>query len=103
MTEKSGWDAAELPHQLRFESKKGANLCSVSLKRRRNREIGNGKQHSVWFISTGMNRLPRNVLLNFGLEFPKSDLTVYLPSGIFCQMASTPEIQNSDQSATLSK
>ena len=29
-----------------------------------------------------MNGLPQNVLLNFRLEFPKSDLTIYLPSGI---------------------
>ena len=36
-----------------------------------------------------MNGLPQNVLLNFRLEFPKSDLTIYLPSGIseiFCQV-----------------
>ena len=36
-----------------------------------------------------MNGLPQNVLLNFRLEFPKSDLTTYLPSGIseiFCQV-----------------
>ena len=48
---------------------------------------------SIWFVPTGMNRLPQNVLLNFWLEFPKSDLTIYyLPSGIseiFCQMVST--------------
>ena len=53
----------------------------------------NGKQHSVWFVPTGMKGLPQNVLLNFRLEFPKSDLTIYLPSGtfeIFCQMVSTP-------------
>ena len=39
-----------------------------------------------------MNGLPQNVLLNFRLEFPKSDLTIYLPSGIseiFCQVVST--------------
>ena len=53
----------------------------------------NGKQHSVWFVPTGMKGLPQNVLLNFRLEFPKSDLTIYLPSGIseiFCQMVRTP-------------
>ena len=53
----------------------------------------NGKQHSVWFIPTGMKGLPQNVLLNFRLEFPKSVLTIYLPSGIsdiFGQMVSTP-------------
>ena len=49
---------------------------------------------SIWFVPTGMNRLPQNVLLNFWLEFPKSDLTnyYYLPSGIseiFYQMVST--------------
>ena len=41
-----------------------------------------------------MNGLPQNVLLNFRLEFPKSDLTIYLSSRIseiFCQMVSTPE------------
>ena len=40
-----------------------------------------------------MKGLPQNVLLNFRLEFPKSDLTIYLPSGIseiFRQMVSTP-------------
>ena len=31
---------AESPHLLRFESKKGVNLCSVSLEPRRNQEIG---------------------------------------------------------------
>ena len=39
-----------------------------------------------------MNGLPQNVLLNFRLELPKTDLTIYLPSGIseiFCQMVST--------------
>ena len=58
-------------------------------------KLVNGKQHSVWFVPTGMNRLPQNVLLNFRLEFPKSDLTIYPPSGIseiFCQMVSTPVV-----------
>ena len=39
-----------------------------------------------------MNGLPQNVLLNFRLEFPIGDLTIYLPSGtseIFCQMVRT--------------
>jgi len=43
-----------------------------------------------------MNGLPQNVLLNFRLEFPKSDLTIYLPSRIseiFCQMVSTPDLK----------
>ena len=57
-------------------------------------KLVNGKQHSVWFVPTGMKGLPQNVLLNFRLEFPKSDLTIYLPSGIseiFCQMVSNPD------------
>ena len=39
----------------------------------------------------------QKVLLNFRLEFPKSDLTIYLPSGIseiFCQMVSTPFVSS---------
>ena len=39
-----------------------------------------------------MKGLPQYVLLNFRFEFPKSDLTIYLPSGIseiFRQMVST--------------
>ena len=54
-----------------------------------------GKQHSVWFIPTGVKGLPQNVLLNFRLEFPKNDLTIYLPSRIseiFCQMVSTVDL-----------
>ena len=84
-----------MPHPLGFEFKKRANLCSVSLEPRRNKKLVNGKQHSVWFVPTGMKGLPQNVLLNFRLEFPKSDLTIYLPSGIsdiFCQMESTPDV-----------
>ena len=71
--------------------KKRANLCSLSLEARRKRELVNGKQHSLWFVPTGMNGLHQNVLLNFRLEFPKSDLTIYLPgiSEVFCQMVST--------------
>ena len=44
-----------------------------------------------------MNGLPQNALLNFRLEFPKSDLTIYHPSGIseiFCQMVSTPGVDH---------
>ena len=51
LTEKSGWGVesimvsdlpvyVEMPHPLGFEFKKRANLCSVSLEPRRNREIG---------------------------------------------------------------
>ena len=42
-----------------------------------------------------MKGLPQNVLLNFRLEFPKNDLTIYLPTGIseiFFQMVSTPHV-----------
>ena len=46
-------------------------------------KVANGKQHSVRFIPTGMKGLPQNVLLNFRLEIPKNNLTIYLPSGIF--------------------
>ena len=60
-------------------------------------KLVNGKRHSISFARTGMSGLPQNVLLNFRLEFPKSDLTIYLPSGIseiFCQMVSTPDVQD---------
>ena len=39
----------------------------------------------------------KNLVLDFWLEFPKSDLTIYLPSGIFevlSQMVSTPDVEN---------
>ena len=42
-----------------------------------------------------MKGVPQNVLLNFRLEFPKNDLTIYLPTGIseiFFQMVSTPGV-----------
>ena len=40
----------------------------------------NGKKHSVWFVPTGMNGLPQNVLLNFRLEFRKLTLPfAFLP------------------------
>ena len=61
----------------------------------RTEKLVDGKQHSVWFVPTGMNGLPQNVLLNFWLEFPKSDLTIYQPSGIseiLCLMVSTFEV-----------
>ena len=85
-----------VPHPLRFESIKGANLCSVNLEPRQGTEkLANGKQHSIEFVPTGMKGLPQNVLLNFRLEFPKSELTIYLPTGIseiFFQMVSTPHV-----------
>ena len=55
-------------------------------------KLVNGKQHFIWYVPSGMNRLPQNIHLNFWLEFLKSDLTIYLPSRIleiFCQMVST--------------
>ena len=60
----------------------------------------NGKHHSVWFVPTAMKGLPQNVLLNFRLEFPKSDLTIYLSSGvseIFRQMVTPQLTQNFTQ------
>ena len=73
--------------------KKGECCVGWVWNREGTEKLVNGKQHSVWFVPTGMKGLPQNVLLNFRLEFPKSDLTIYLPSGIseiFCQMVSTP-------------
>ena len=73
--------------------KKGRICVAWVWSREGTEKLVNGKQHSVWFVPTGMNGLPQNVLLNFRLEFPKSDLTNYLPSGIseiFFQMVSTP-------------
>ena len=63
-------------------------------------------QHSVWFVPTGMSGLPQNIYvpLNFRLEFPKSDLTIYLPSGISeisYQMVSTPGLPVAYQSCCL--
>ena len=58
----------------------------------------NGKQHCVWLVPTGMKGLPQNFQLameykhQLMLVFPKSNLTIYLPSGIseiFCQMVRT--------------
>ena len=63
---------------------KRANLCSASLKPRNwlmVRNIPFGSYQPEW----------KDYLKIFRLEFPKSDLTIYLPSGIFCQMVSTPK------------
>ena len=84
-----------MSHPLRFESKKGRICVAWVWNREGTEKLVNGKQHSVWFVTTGMKGLPQNVLLNFRLEFPKSDLTIYLPSGIseiFRQMVSTPSL-----------
>ena len=86
-----------MPHPLRFESQKGRICVAWVWNREGIEKLVNGKQHSVWFVPTGMKGLPQNVLLNFRLEFPKSDLTIYLPSGIseiFRQMVSTPNVLN---------
>ena len=82
-----------MPHPLRFESKKGRFCVACVWNREGTEKLVNGKQHSVWFVPTGMKGLPQNVLLNFRLEIPKSDLTIYLLSGIseiFRQTVSTP-------------
>ena len=62
--------------------KEGRICVAWVWKREGTEKLANGKQHSVWFVPTGirMNGLSQNVLLNFRLEFPKSDLTIYLPS-----------------------
>ena len=62
--------------------KEGRICVAWVWKREGTEKLANGKQHSVWFVPTGirMNGLPQNVLLNFRLEFPKSNLTIYLPS-----------------------
>ena len=52
-------------------------------------KLVNGKQHSVWFVPTGM----KNLVLYFRLEFPKSDLTTFHPE-VLCQMVSTPGVEN---------
>ena len=85
-----------MSHPLRFESKKGQICVAWVWNREGTEKLVNGKQHSVWFVPTGMKGLPQNVLLNFRLEFPKSDLTIYLPSGlseIFRQMVSPPQVR----------
>ena len=82
-----------MPHPLQFESKQGRICVAWVWNREGTEKLVNGKQHSVWFVPTGMKGLPQNVPLNFRLEFPKSDLTIFLPSGIseiFRQMVSTP-------------
>ena len=79
-------------HLLRFASKKGRICVACVWNREGTEKLVNVKQHSVWFVRTGMKGLPQNVLLNFWLEFPKSELTINLPSviyEIFCQMVST--------------
>ena len=49
-------------------------------------KLVNGKQHCDWLVRTGMKGLPQNFHLEYKhqlmLVFPKSNLTIYLPSGI---------------------
>ena len=85
-----------MPHPLRFESKKGRICVARVWNREGTEKLVNGKQDSVWFVPTEMKGLPQNVLLNFRLEFPKRDPTIYPPSRIseiFRQKVSTPELQ----------
>ena len=103
LTEKSGWGVesimvSDLPVYRRIATsvtvwiQKGWIRVAWVWNREGTEKFVNGKQHSIWFVPTGMNGLPQNVLLNFRLEFPKSDLTIYLPSGIseiFCLIVST--------------
>ena len=101
LTEESGWGVesimvSDLPVYRRVATSVtvwirgggGANASGTE-------KLVDGKQHSVWFVPTEMNGLPQNVLLNFWLGFPKSDVTIYHPSGIseiLCQMVSTFEV-----------
>ena len=48
--------------------KKGQICVAWVWNREGTEKLVNGKQHSVWFVRTGMNGLPQNVLLNFRLE-----------------------------------
>ena len=48
--------------------KKGRICVAWVWNREGTEKLVNGKQHSVWFVRTGMNGLPQNVLLNFRLE-----------------------------------
>ena len=76
-----------------LNAKKGQIFVDQVWNREGTEKLVNGKQHSVWFVPTEMNGLSQNALLNFRLEFLKSDLTIYLPSGIsviFSQMVRTP-------------
>ena len=86
-------NATSVTDRYGLKPKKGRICVAWVWNREGTAKLVNGKQHSVWFVPTGMKGLPQNVFLNFRLEFPKSDLTIYPPSGIseiFCQMVSTP-------------
>ena len=66
--------------------KKG-RVCVASVWSREGAEkLVNGKQHSVWFVPTGMNGLPQNVPSIFGWNFRKVTLpfTFHLEFPKFC-------------------
>ena len=104
LTEKSDWGTKSITVK-RFTSllqnwhicyglypKKGQIGVAWAWNQEGTEKLVNGEQHFIWYVPYGMNGLPQNVHLNFWLEFLKSDLTIYLPSGIFeifCQMVST--------------
>ena len=76
-----------------LNAKKGRIYVDQVWNREGTAKLVNGKQHSVRLVPTEINGLSQNALLNVRLEFPKSDLTIYLPPGIseiFCQMVRTP-------------
>ena len=92
-TAKSGWDVesimvSDLPVYRRIATsvtvwiQKGRICVAWVWNLEGTEKLVNGRQHSVWFVPTGMSRLPQNVLLSFWLEFPKSNPTIYLSSGI---------------------
>ena len=49
--------------------KKGRICVAWVSNREGTKKLVNGKQHSIWFVPTGMKGLPQNVPLNFRLEF----------------------------------
>ena len=119
LTEESGWGVESImvsdwPVYCRIATsvtvwiqKRGGRVIWVAWvwNRKGTEKLVNGTQNSVWFVPTVMNGLPQIVLLNFRFEFPKSDLTIYLLSGIseiFGQMViSTQGIHKYGQSMTI--
>ena len=87
LTEKSGWGVesimvSDLPVYRRIATsvtvwiqKKARIWVAWVWNREGTEKLVNGKQHSVWFVPTGM----KNLVLYFRLEFPKSDLTTFHP------------------------
>ena len=88
LTEKSSWGVesitvSDLPVYCRnatsitFWIQKKGRICVAWVWNWEGTEkLVNGKQHSICFIPTWMKGLPQKVLLNFRLEFLKSDLTI---------------------------